>query len=147
MQQFTYPVALTPDELGGGFVVTCRDVPEVVTQGDTLAEALEAAEGALEAAIEARWKPPLRRASKTAWIFPSPPATRMASTWQACPSAPPWASGLSWEGQQRRGRPGGNENAHVCKQQGEIDRIKQHRAGADRQELKRRHGCCNTRTA
>lgn len=54
MQQFTYPVALTPDEPGGGFVVTCRDVPEVITEGNTLAEALEAAEGALEAAIEAR---------------------------------------------------------------------------------------------
>jgi antitoxin HicB len=54
MQQFTYPVALTPDEPGGGFVVTCRNVPELITQGDTLTEALEEAEGALEAAIEAR---------------------------------------------------------------------------------------------
>ena len=54
MQRFTYPVTLTPDEQDGGYVVTCRDIPEIVTQGATLKDALEAAEGALEAAIEAR---------------------------------------------------------------------------------------------
>lgn len=54
MQQFTYPVALTPDKKDGGFVVTCRDVPEVVTQGDSIEEAISEAEGALEAAIEMR---------------------------------------------------------------------------------------------
>jgi len=54
MQQFTYPVTLTPDKADGGFVVTCRDVPEVVTQGETIEEALLEAEGALEAAIEMR---------------------------------------------------------------------------------------------
>lgn len=54
MQRFTYPVTLTPDEQDGGFVVTCRDVPEVVTQGETVEEALSEAEGALEAALEMR---------------------------------------------------------------------------------------------
>lgn len=54
MQQFTYPVTLTPDTQDGGYVVTCRDVPEVVTQGETIEEAIGAAEGALEAAIEMR---------------------------------------------------------------------------------------------
>ncbi len=54
MQRFTYPVTLAADEAEGGFVVTCRDVPEAVTQGDSVAEAIEAAEGALEAAIEMR---------------------------------------------------------------------------------------------
>lgn len=54
MQQFTYPVALTPDKKDGGFVVTCRDVPEVVTQGGSIEEAISEAEGALEAAIEMR---------------------------------------------------------------------------------------------
>ena len=54
MQRFTYPVTLTPDAKDGGFVVTCRDVPEVVTQGDSIEEAINEAEGALEAAIEMR---------------------------------------------------------------------------------------------
>jgi len=54
MQQFTYPVILTPDKEAGGFVVTCRDVPEVVTQGETTEDAISEAQGALEAAIEMR---------------------------------------------------------------------------------------------
>lgn len=54
MQRFTYPITLTEDDTDGGFVVGCRDVPEVVTQGDTIQEAIEEAEGALEAAIEMR---------------------------------------------------------------------------------------------
>jgi antitoxin HicB len=53
MQRFTYPVQLTSDP-DGGFVVTCRDLPEVVTQGDTRRQAIEEAEGALQAAIEMR---------------------------------------------------------------------------------------------
>jgi antitoxin HicB len=53
MQRFTYPITLTADE-DGGYVVTCRDVPEVVTQGETIEEAIGEAEGALEAAIEMR---------------------------------------------------------------------------------------------
>ena len=54
MQRFAYPVALTPDISDGGFTVTCRDIPEAITQGDDLEAAIEAAEGALEAAIEMR---------------------------------------------------------------------------------------------
>lgn len=54
MQRFTYPVILTPDEAHGGYVVTCRDVPEVVTQGESIEDAISEAEGALEAAIEMR---------------------------------------------------------------------------------------------
>jgi len=53
MQRFTYPVILTPDD-DDGFVVTCRDVPEVVTQGESIEDAISEAEGALEAAIEMR---------------------------------------------------------------------------------------------
>jgi len=54
MQRFTFPVILTPDKKAGGHVVTCRDVPEVVTQGESIEEALSEAAGALEAAIELR---------------------------------------------------------------------------------------------
>jgi antitoxin HicB len=54
MQRFTFPVVLTPDKKDGGFVVTCRDVPEVVTQGESIEDAISEAAGALEAAIEMR---------------------------------------------------------------------------------------------
>ena len=43
-----------------GFVVTCRDVPEVVTQGETIEDAINQAEGALEAAIEMRIEDDMR---------------------------------------------------------------------------------------
>lgn len=54
MHRFTYPVILTLDKYDGGYVVSCRDVPEVVTQGETIEDAVSEAEGALEAAIEMR---------------------------------------------------------------------------------------------
>ena len=52
--RFTYPAKLTRDRKDSGDVVTFRDVPEAITQGDTLAEAMSEAEGALQAAIEGR---------------------------------------------------------------------------------------------
>jgi antitoxin HicB len=52
--QFSYAVKLTPDRKDGGYVVTCRDLPEAITQGETVEEALREAEGALQAAIEGR---------------------------------------------------------------------------------------------
>lgn len=52
--EFNYPVTLTPDPEDGGFVVTFADLPEAVTQGEDEAEALDQAQGALEAALEYR---------------------------------------------------------------------------------------------
>jgi len=46
-----YPAKLTPAE-EGGYVVTFRDIPEAVTQGDTEVEALEMAEDALVSAMD-----------------------------------------------------------------------------------------------
>lgn len=54
MLQFTYPVKLARDRKDGGYVVTCRDISEAITQGNSVEEALAEAEGALQAAIEAR---------------------------------------------------------------------------------------------
>src|SRR5581483_3072944 len=54
MRQFTYAMKLTPDKKDGGFVVTCRDLPEAITQGETIEEALVEAEDCLEEAIAAR---------------------------------------------------------------------------------------------
>ena len=53
MQSFVYPLLLE-GAVEGGFVVTCRDLPEVITDADTRNQAIEAAEGALQAAIEFR---------------------------------------------------------------------------------------------
>jgi antitoxin HicB len=52
--EFAYPVTLTPDETDGGFVVTFQDLPEAITQGETLAEALLEAADALEEAMAGR---------------------------------------------------------------------------------------------
>lgn len=49
---FKYPVMLTPDKKDGGFVVTFKDIPEAITQGDTVAQALAAAKEALESALD-----------------------------------------------------------------------------------------------
>lgn len=46
MRQFTFAVKLTPDKDDGGYVVTRRDLPEAITQGETIEQALvEAADG------------------------------------------------------------------------------------------------------
>lgn len=54
MLRFTYAIKLTPDRKDGGYVVTCRDIPEAITQGGSADEAIAEAEGALQAAIEGR---------------------------------------------------------------------------------------------
>jgi len=45
-----YPAKLTNED--GGFVVTFRDIPEAITQGDTIEEAVLMAEDALVTAME-----------------------------------------------------------------------------------------------
>lgn len=47
-----FPVTLTEDLNEGGYVVTFKDVPEAITQGETIEESLEMAQEALESAIE-----------------------------------------------------------------------------------------------
>ncbi len=47
-----FPVNLTPDKDDGGFVVTFPDIPEAISQGDTIEEALAMAQDALETALE-----------------------------------------------------------------------------------------------
>ena len=51
MADFIYPAVFTPDPEGGGFVVTFPDVPEALTQGDTVEECLFEAVDCLEEAI------------------------------------------------------------------------------------------------
>jgi antitoxin HicB len=47
-----YPITLTLDKQDGGYVVTFADIPEAITQGDTLEEAMLMAQEALETALE-----------------------------------------------------------------------------------------------
>jgi antitoxin HicB len=47
-----YPVKLTADRESGGFVVTFPDIPEAITQGETVEEALTMAQDALETALD-----------------------------------------------------------------------------------------------
>ena len=54
MIRFTYSAKLTGDRKHGGYVVSFRDLPEAITQGDTIEEARSEAEGALQAAIAGR---------------------------------------------------------------------------------------------
>jgi antitoxin HicB len=54
MQNFIYPATLTPETQDGGFVVTFPDVPEAITQGDDVAEALQQAADCLDEAMAGR---------------------------------------------------------------------------------------------
>jgi antitoxin HicB len=54
IKRFSFPARLTPDEKDGGFVVTFRDLPEAITQGDSIKKALAEAADCLEEAIAAR---------------------------------------------------------------------------------------------
>lgn len=54
MREFVYPARFAPDKKDGGYVVTFRDIPEAITQGETVEECREEAAGALQAALEGR---------------------------------------------------------------------------------------------
>jgi antitoxin HicB len=54
MRTFLYPATLTPDTEHGGFVVTFPDVPEGITQGDDIPEALKQAADCLDEAVAGR---------------------------------------------------------------------------------------------
>ena len=64
---FDYPIRLVADP-DGGFVVTVRDLPEVVTQGESIEEALSEAADAIEEALAGR----MRRGAE----IPAPSALR-----------------------------------------------------------------------
>jgi antitoxin HicB len=64
-----YPAHFEPDTEAGGYVVTFRDIPEAITQGDDEAEAMTMAEEVLISAIEfyledKRQVPPPSKAKK-----------------------------------------------------------------------------------
>jgi antitoxin HicB len=68
MRRFEYAVRFAPAE-EGGYVVTCRDLPEVITQGEDVQDALAQAADAMEEAFAARMDDGLN------FPAPSPPAS------------------------------------------------------------------------
>ena len=54
MQSFIYPAKLTPETEQGGHVVTFRDLPEAITQGEDIDDTLLEAVDCLEEAIANR---------------------------------------------------------------------------------------------
>ena len=67
MERFEYAVILTPSD-EGGFVVTCRDLPQLVTQGEDFADALAEAADAMDEVFAAYMQGKLD--------FPSPSKAR-----------------------------------------------------------------------
>lgn len=56
MERMIFPVQFNPDTVDGGFTVTCRNFPEVITQGDSLIACLAEAADCLEEAVASRIK-------------------------------------------------------------------------------------------
>ena len=54
MQRFIYPAKFKRDKQDGGFVITFRDIPEAITQANTLEACLVEAADCLEEAIAGR---------------------------------------------------------------------------------------------
>lgn len=54
MFEFVYAVKYARDKRSSGYVVMVRDLPEAITQGDSIEECLQEAAGAIQAALEAR---------------------------------------------------------------------------------------------
>jgi antitoxin HicB len=79
--RFEYAVKLKRAE-EGGFIVTCRDLPEVVTQGDDLEHALAQAADAMDEAFAGRIKRgdafPVASTPKRAEHVVAPPAEMVA---------------------------------------------------------------------
>ena len=81
MERFEYPVLLKPaDE--GGFIVTCRDLPQLITQGEDTVDALEAAADAMDevfaAYIKGRLEFPVVSKQRRGEYLVAPPAETIA---------------------------------------------------------------------
>ena len=67
MSRFSFPAKFTPDESDGGFVVTFQDLPEAITQGDSMEQALAEAADCLEEAMLGRSRYAMKRSRSVAF--------------------------------------------------------------------------------
>jgi antitoxin HicB len=79
MGGFQHAASLAPDE-EGSFVVSCRDLPQLVAQGNDLAHALSEAADAIDEVFAADMQgrlalPTPRRARKSEYLVSPPPET------------------------------------------------------------------------
>ena len=83
MNMFTYPIELN-EQPEGGYLVTFPDLPEAITQGDSLDEAIEQAIDCLEEAIanriEMKLDIPIASSSKKKQVTVALPATLAAKS-------------------------------------------------------------------
>ena len=81
MERFEYAVLLKPAE-EGGFIVTCRDLPQLITQGEDMADALAEATDAMDEVFAAYMKAgielPTPSKARRREHMVSPPAETMA---------------------------------------------------------------------
>lgn len=77
MNRFQYPVLLSPAE-EGGFVVVCRDLPQLITQGDDRPHALAEAADAMDEVFAAYIVGGLE--------FPVPSKARRNERWVSLPA-------------------------------------------------------------
>ena len=81
MERFEYFVLLKP-AIEGGFIVTCRDLPQLITQGENLEEALVEASDAMDEVFAAYMKAglefPAPSKNKRGEHLVAPPAETMA---------------------------------------------------------------------
>lgn len=54
MHRFNYPARFKPDKKEGGFIITFRDIPEAITQADSINDCFIEAADCLEEAIAGR---------------------------------------------------------------------------------------------
>jgi antitoxin HicB len=92
LNRFQYAVRFEPDA-AGGYVVTCRDLPQLVTQGETIADATAAAIDAMDEVFAAYMLKNLRFPHPTAarrgeqMIAPPAPTLEKAASYDAEPEA------------------------------------------------------------
>lgn len=77
MDQFQYAVKLSPSD-DGGFVVSCRDLPQLITQGENAEHALSEAVDAMDEVFAAYMLGGL--------IFPAPSRLRRGEHWVSPPA-------------------------------------------------------------
>ena len=96
MRDFLYPAKFAADKASGGFTVTFRDLPEAITQGDDLADALAQAADCLDEAIAGRLVriddiPIASKPAKGEYLIAVPPLTAAKAGLQLAM----WTAGVS----------------------------------------------------